>query len=740
MQEPADAPAIVSRQDDDCPGGVERARADLADIARDLRTPLTLLLAPLLDLLDTPAPALVPGTLGALAEARDRALTLLHLLETMAAPSAGGSPIDLATFTATLARSFQRHCDAAGVPLTVDCRPVPAAVAVDADAWEKIVVGLIAQAFTAASGGTIAVRLWSDQDHVQLTVSDTGAGIPADQLRYVFDRIQYSAASRGGPGLGLALVRKLVQDGQGTIAVQSTPGSGTTFTVRFPLQPSAASAAAVAGADPNAPGSHLPGAAAAACVRGHVVIAEDHAETRDYLGLVLQRAGFTVEAFADGDRALEACLGRAPDVLLSDVLMPGLGGYTMIERLRADERTAVIPVLLLSGRGGEDARIEGIAAGADDYLVKPVSGRELVARVDGAVRLGRLRRETARREQADLDALFSLAPDGVVVVAATGAILAANAQAGALFGCDRDELLTLTVEALLPLPLAAAHVRHRHAYNRAPAIRHMNLHQGLRCVRRDGREFIAEIALGPLQFRNQPCTMAVVRDVTERTALERERVEHEQRFRELSARLVEVQEAERRQLSTELHDRTSPQLAAIQINLRMLGNLLRDHETEDVAALLDDTVQLVGATTLDVREISANLRPAVLDDGGLRPALAAYARQFAQRTGLQVAVEIDETAVPRTKAVESSLFRIVQEALTNCVKHAKASHVTIGLCTDAADRLALTIADDGVGFDAAAQVTTGLGLLTMRERAEFLGGRLVVDAAPGQGTRIQVSV
>jgi len=231
-----------------------------------------------------------------------------------------------------------------------------------------------------------------------------------------------------------------------------------------------------------------------------------------------------------------------------------------------------------------------------------------------------------------------------------------------------------------------------------------------------------------------------VHDVTERTRLEQERAEQERRFRELSGRLVDVQEAERRQLSTELHDRTSPQLAAIQINLRMLANLLRDRETEDIGALLDDTVHLIGDTTVSIREISSDLRPAVLDDGGLLPALSGYAQQFTQRTGVDVA--LDTAAATRTlaPAIQSSLFRIVQEALTNCAKHAKARHVTIRLATDRGPAILLTIADDGIGFDAEAQSTTGLGLLTMRERAEFLGGRLTIESRRGQGTRIEVEV
>jgi len=444
-------------------------------------------------------------------------------------------------------------------------------------------------------------------------------------LRYVF-------AASDGSGFGLPFVRELVQQHNGSIEVQSTPGRGTSFTVLLPF-----------GADALFPrlGSQRPGdteppttsrgPAVAAPLpasrdartdvrvratdrvtgsRGHVVIAEDHVETRLYLAHVLETAGFTVDALADGIAALTACQIKTPDALVSDVLMPGLDGFQLIERLRRDERTAVIPVLLLSARGGEDSRIEGIAAGADDYLVKPLSGRELVARVDGAVRLARLRRETARREQ--------------------------------------------------------------------------------------------------------------------------------ERVRELSGRLVEVQEAERRELSAELHDRTSPQLAAIQINLAMLNTLLTGRETEDVRALLDDTAGLVADTTIGIREISSNLRPTVLDDGGLLPALAGYAEQFAQRTGVAVQLDTKKATSTLTPAVQSSLFRIVQEALTNCAKHAKARNVTIELGTDDANHVSLLIADDGVGFDLERHSSSGLGLLTMRERAEFHGGRFSLETSPGHGARIRV--
>jgi PAS domain S-box-containing protein len=731
--------------------GVHEAHAELdATLARDVRTPLTLLLGPLTDILASPASALVPGSRAALETARRSALRLLQLLDAlrdhrspaMAAP-VDDSGFDLGSVTADIAGYFRNACVAAGLRLVVDCPPLAAGAALDRSAWEAIVVNLLANAVKTTAEGSITVRLRETNGDAQLTVTDTGAGIDARDLQYVFARVTPAADGSAAAGVGLPFVADLVRQHGGSIEVHSTGSRGTTFTARVPLEGAAAGrvaprSSAIADAAMLPPSSPI--ASTEVSQRGYVVIAEDQDETRAYLCHVLERAGFSVDALADGRAALSTCQLRAPDVLVSDVLMPGLNGFELIERLRGDERTSVIPVLLLSAHGGEESRIEGIAAGADDYLVKPLSSRELVARVDGAVRLGRLRRETARREQADLDALFSLAPDGLLVVGPTGQILSANEQARKLFRYTAEEFRGLHVEALMPVDHRARHVTLRQAYQGAPIVRLMNPMQELRCVRADATEFTAEIALGPLEFKHQSCTIAIVRDITERKKLEVERAEAERRFRLLSSRLLDVQEAERRQLSAELHDRTSPQLAAIQINLTMLANLLGAQETEDIKAVLDDTVHLVDDTTIGIREISANLRPAVLDDAGLLPAVTAYAQQFTQRTGIVVQLHTDGATAPLSAAAQSSLFRIVQEALTNCVKHAKATHVTIELTTGGAHQVSLTVADDGVGFAAELLSSRGLGLLTMRERAEFMGGRFALTSTPGQGTRITVVV
>ena len=757
---------------------LDRAKTEFfANISREFRTPLTLLLGPLQDILDSPAAALAPESRAVLEVAQRNALKLLKLVDRLLDFSdiEGGrtgdlcEPTDLAAFTAELASNFRSACDWAGLSLVVDCPSLPAQVSVNRDLWEKLVLNLVANAFKSTTEGTIEVRLRAQDGNARLSVSDTGSGIAESELPHLFGHLRGTAGARAGAsadvGIGLALVRELVQLHGGSIDVQSTLGRGSTFTVLLPLaelqspgergaaagsasasdpapQPAGAfTAEAVlatpgAGVAANAPlpaGKAVPGRA------GRIVIADDNADMRSYLTHLLQAAGFEVDAQPDGAAALAACRARPPDALLSDVSMPGLDGYALLERLRADEDTAVIPVLLLSGRAAEDERIAGLAAGADDYLVKPLGRRELVARVEGAVRLARLRRETARRELADFESLFSMAPDAIIVVDNNGRVQTANERAQKLFGYSGQEFQGLEIETLIPANARRAHAAHRANYARAPSTRLVSQIRELRGTRRDGSEFSAEIGLAPLHFKNRACTVAYVRDITERKQLEAERAEHEQRFRDLSRRLVEVQEAERRKLSTELHDRTSPGLAAIQINLNLLDRLLHAQGTEDLRALLEDTAGLLADTTLSIREISSNLRPTVLDDGGLLPALAGYAQQFMQRTGIAVHLQTQEAARTLPAAVQSSLFRIVQEALTNCAKHAKAKNVTLRLATDS-ERVSLMIGDDGVGFDFEAQTSPGLGLLTMRERAEFAGGSFSLETTPGQGTRIRVFV
>lgn len=234
-----------------------------------------------------------------------------------------------------------------------------------------------------------------------------------------------------------------------------------------------------------------------------------------------------------------------------------------------------------------------------------------------------------------------------------------------------------------------------------------------------------------------------VQDITERRRMEAERLEYLARLAKLSAHLVEIEERERRELASALHDRASPNLAALQILFSSLADALPQAARAKLAPLLEDASALLADTTAGIREICTNLRPATLDYAGLLPALREYVAQFRTRTGLDVRIETaagqDARILPH--AVQTLCFRIVQEALTNCAKHARAGSVRIGL--RAADgEIELQIADDGVGFDLSrlgeAGSTPGLGLITMRERVELAGGRFALYTHPGNGTVVQV--
>ena len=221
-----------------------------------------------------------------------------------------------------------------------------------------------------------------------------------------------------------------------------------------------------------------------------------------------------------------------------------------------------------------------------------------------------------------------------------------------------------------------------------------------------------------------------------------ERAHHVQLLSELSQRVVSVQEEERRRLSSDLHDRTGANLATINLNLKAIGRAIPRRGPED-DELLRETSELLADTIVGIREFCSTLRPAVLDYAGLVAALESSVEQLTRRTG--VAAHFDHSAFSGrcNKEVESILFRIAQEALMNCAKHARARHVQVTLA-GSAEQLRLSIEDDGAGFDplrlGQSAQDLGQGLLNMRERAAFAGGVLTLESAPGRGTRVTIDL
>jgi signal transduction histidine kinase len=405
---------------------IDRAKTMFfSNVSHELRTPLTLMLGPLEEALR--GPGLPEGLRDQLQMAHRNSLRLLKLVNTLldfsrieaGRTEATYEPTDLAAFTADLASVFRSGVERAGLRLEVDCPPLPEPVWVDRDLWEKIVLNLLSNAFKFTEQGRIAVRQTVVGRSVELAVEDTGCGIPASELGRVFERFHRIEGTRGrtheGTGIGLSLVQELVRLHGGTVRVESSEGRGSTFTVSIPLgrehlpadRIGSGSGLARAAGRPDAfieealrwlPAlSDLPVAmeTVPAGARARVLLADDNADMREYVQKLLSPR-YEVITVSDGEAAWAAIEERQPELVLSDVMMPRLDGFGLLQRLRSTPSTRSIPVVLLSARAGEESRVVGLEAGADDYLVKPFSARELLARVKATLELARLREETSR--------------------------------------------------------------------------------------------------------------------------------------------------------------------------------------------------------------------------------------------------------------------------------------------------------------------------------------------------------
>jgi PAS domain S-box-containing protein len=419
---------------------LDRAKtAFFSNVSHELRTPLTLMLGPLEDLL-AQRHGPVPPELQPQHELIHRnALRLHKLVDAMLDFSrieagrtrATHEPTDLAALTIELAAMFRAATERAGLALVVDCPPLPEPVFIDREMWESIVLNLLSNAFKFTFEGEIAVALRHAGDFVELSVRDTGCGIAPAELTRVFERFHRVEGVRSrtheGAGIGLALALELARLHGGTIDVASELGAGTTFTVRIrtgrahlPAErvatPARTPAPQLARAYidealrwlPDAPGDPEPLASSA-----RVLVADDNADMRDYLRRVLA-AHWQVTTVADGAAALAEAHRAPPDLVVSDVMMPGLDGFQLLGALRADERTRDVPVIMVSARAGNEARIHGLEAGVDDYLIKPFSARELVARVatqlaaSAARRTAEVQRRAAESAAASLQETVSL--------------------------------------------------------------------------------------------------------------------------------------------------------------------------------------------------------------------------------------------------------------------------------------------------------------------------------------------
>ncbi|KAA9158759.1 SpoIIE family protein phosphatase [Amycolatopsis acidicola] len=475
---------------------LDRAKtAFLANVSHEFRTPLTLMLGPVEDAMaEAEHEPLQLKRLETVHRNAQRLLRLVNSLLDFSRTEAGKATAhrvraDVGALTAQIASSFAELCRQAGIDLVLACRPAFAEV--DVQMWETVVLNLLSNAVKFTFAGSITVEVApAAAGQVRITFTDTGTGIPREDLDKLFDRFYRAGNTRGrsveGSGIGLSLVHGLVELHEGTIEIDSELDFGTAVTIRLPA---AADGTPVTTPAPAAGNSYLaeakqwlgssPGTGARTG-RKLVLIVDDNADLRRHLDRILSERWDTC-VFGDGESALSGMREHRPDAVVTDLMMPGMDGFELVAAIRADPLLAATPVLMLSARADLESAGEGLAGGADDYLPKPFSSRELLNRV--TARLTAVERERAARdlEEAATRRAQALAEFGSVLNAATsveeilGALLSAPLTppdsaalgllenggdriridyAGSVHAELRDRYHVVAIDA--PVPMAAA--------------------------------------------------------------------------------------------------------------------------------------------------------------------------------------------------------------------------------------------------------------------------------------------
>ncbi len=772
---------------------LDRLKIDFfSNISHEFRTPLTLILGTTEAALALPKATPAGESLETIQRNALRLFKLVNTLLDFSRIEAGRArvtlqPTDLGALTADLASSFRSLVEKAGLTFTVDCPPLAEPVSIDREMYEKIVLNLISNAFKFTFEGGIRIALDSHQGRARLSVADTGVGIPEAEVPHLFERFHRVQGTKGrsyegsgsGSGIGLALVQDLARLHGGVASASSRLGAGSRFEVSFPLGtsplppergeadiatgltgPIAAPFLAEASSwlvDDALALAETAGAAPPADARpresGRILLVEDNADMRRYVGRLLRERGWEVEAFGDGEAALRSARARLPDLVVSDVMLPGLDGFDLLKALKDGESTRALPVILVSARAGEEAGIAALQKGADDYLTKPFSGRDLQSRVAARVEIARARAEAVRARER-LHEQFMQAPVAVCILGGPDLVFEL-ANPLYLKMAARKDILGKSLVAVFP-----------EVGPDGPAI------QVFQKVYATGEPFTAEEFRVPL-LRNGSAedayfkfTAQPVRDpagkVTDVIVVLVEVTAQVLARRRIESLLEELKVADRRKdefLATLAHELRNP-MAAISMALSLLerapGDAARSARYQQTARRqMQSLVRLVD-DLLDVSRITrgiVHLRKEDVDLGAIVQTAVTATRPVLEARGHQLSVTVASGSF-RLEADPMRLEQVLVNLLTNAAKYTEPNGaISVRLAReeiDGAPQAVLRVSDNGRGiphdmlekvFDLFIQVapemdrkTGGLGLgLTLVKRLVEMHGGTASARSEGEG-------
>jgi PAS domain S-box-containing protein len=765
-----------------------------SNVSHEFRTPLTLMLGPLEDTISKSNKSLSEADRDQLTTVYQNTLRLLKLVNTLLDFSrieakraqASYKPTDLSFITSELASSFESAIEKAGLKYEVFCAPLSEPVYVDPEMWEKIVLNLISNALKFTFEGQITVELKETVTHAKLIVQDTGVGIPQEELPNLFKRFHRIKNSRSrsheGTGIGLALVKELVELHGGTIDVISVAGKGTAFTLNIPkgighldkegisaekheVSTAVRTEAYVNEAvvwDKSDAEAESPMGEKLAGSEGYlqpdknirILLVDDNADMLKYVKRLLS-AYWNVEAVKDGVEALAAARREKPDLILSDVMMPNMNGFELLAEVRKDSSIKHIPVILLSARAGEEATIEGLEKGADDYLVKPFSARELIARVRTQLEVKHTQQDNTQLREAEEELrkfkiISDYAFDAFILMREDGTFAYLNDLALKRWGYTREEAQYIRVPDVDPI---YQEEKFSEAFAQAQKQGALPTFETIH-KRKDGSTYPVEVSMGGISLEGKPHMFAVARDITERRLAEAT----------LKARNEELQKTNNdldNFIYTASHDLKAP-ITNVEGLMHMLvrnlpAEVLEAPKVDKVIEMIRTSIGRFKSTINDLTELS-KLQRSTEDNDSL-----IYLSEIFEEVRLDLETAIEDSGAKldvnfsQCSTIcfsKKNLRSVIYNLVSNAIKyHSPEREPLVRVFSKMEqDFCVLTVEDNGLGMDLSQESKvfamfkrlhdhvegSGVGLYIVKKIVENSGGKITVESEVDKGSTFKV--